>query len=140
MTATTVPGSCLCGAVSFEVELPSLWCAHCHCSMCRRAHGAPFVTWAGFPRDRVRVRAGEELASYRSSPPARRSFCRACGSPLFFESERWPGEIHVALAALHGAIDRAPGAHVFFSDRAPWLEVADALPRRGGASGIEPLE
>ena len=35
-----VGGSCLCGAVRFEVTLPSKFCAHCHCGNCRKAHGA----------------------------------------------------------------------------------------------------
>src|SRR5690606_34943450 len=40
--------SCFCGAIRIDAELPSKWVAHCHCTMCRRAHGAAFVTWAGF--------------------------------------------------------------------------------------------
>ncbi|MGE5337814.1 MAG: GFA family protein, partial [Gemmatimonadota bacterium] len=40
-------GSCLCGAVGFEFELPPKWVAHCHCTQCQRAHGAAFVTWVG---------------------------------------------------------------------------------------------
>jgi hypothetical protein len=40
-----VGGACLCGAVKIETTLPSLWSAHCHCSSCRRAHGAAFVTY-----------------------------------------------------------------------------------------------
>ena len=56
-------GGCLCGAVRFEITLPSKWCAHCHCSMCRRAHGAGVVTWFGVPEDRFRITAGEELGA-----------------------------------------------------------------------------
>ena len=41
-----VSGGCLCGAVRFTAKLPSKWCAHCHCSLCRKAHGAGYVTWA----------------------------------------------------------------------------------------------
>lgn len=44
-----IEGGCLCGAVRYVITLPTKWCAHCHCSMCRRAHGAAFVTWAGVP-------------------------------------------------------------------------------------------
>lgn len=38
-------GRCLCGALQFSVRFPTKWVAHCHCTMCRRAHGAAFVTW-----------------------------------------------------------------------------------------------
>jgi len=134
-------GSCSCGAVKFEIALPTKWIAHCHCSMCRRAHGAPFVTWVGVDAAAFRVTGGgESLGRHRSSPEATRSFCTTCGSPLFFESSRWPGEIHIARAAFASELDKAPLAHVFFSDKAPWVDVRDDLPRRGGPTGVEPLD
>lgn len=134
-------GGCLCGGVRFEVEPPTKWCAHCHCSLCRRAHGAGCVTWFGVARDQFRLDdAGQLLAWYRSTPGARRGFCSRCGSTLFFEGERWPDERHIALAAMDGPIDREPQAHVFFDSGAPWVHVADDLPRLGGDSGTEPLD
>jgi hypothetical protein len=133
-------GGCLCGAVRFEITPPTKWCAHCHCSLCRRAHGAAFVTWLGVERPQFAlVAGGSELRWYRSTPPARRGFCGRCGSTLFFESERWPDEVHVALAHLDGPIDRAPAAHVFFDSRVSWVDLGDSLPRHGGPSGVEPL-
>ena len=139
-TPTAGQGRCLCGAVRFAFDTPSKWVAHCHCSLCRRAHGAAFATWIGVPRSAFRFVAGQaDLTSYASTPGAKRSFCRHCGSSLLFESPRWPGEVHVAAALVEGALDRAPEAHVFFDDRVPWLDVADELPRRGGKTGTEPL-
>ena len=115
-------GGCLCGGVRFGLDGPPLWVAHCHCSMCRRAQGAGFVTWAGFAEDALRIEAGEDLLSrYSSSPAAGRSFCRRCGSPLYFRSARWPGEIHVTLASLDSTEDLRPAAHAYWSSRAPWL-------------------
>jgi hypothetical protein len=136
-----VPGSCLCGTVRFEIGLPTLFCAHCHCSMCRKSHGAGFVTWIAVPRARFRFLAGEDrLVRSRSSDHGTRSFCGACGGSLFFESTRHPDKIDIVLASMDGPIDRAPQMHVHFSDRAPWVRVDDALPRLGGATGLEPLE
>jgi hypothetical protein len=135
----SVVGGCLCSAVRIEIDLPTNWCAHCHCSMCRRAHGAGYVTWVSVPRAQFRIVRGEaELVRYRSSEAATRSFCRTCGSTLLFESERWAGEVHVARANL-GEIDRAPQVHAFYSDKADWVAVDDDLPRRGGKTGVEPL-
>lgn len=134
-------GGCLCGGVRFEVEPPTRWCAHCHCSLCRRAHGAGFVTWFGVALEQFRLDDPERLlAWYRSTPGARRGFCSRCGSTLFFEGDRWPDERHIALAAMDGPIDRQPQAHVFFDSGAPWIHVSDGLPRLGGASGTEPLD
>lgn len=140
-TAPTVAvGGCLCGAVRFELAFPSKWVAHCHCTMCQRAHGAAFVTWVSVPRDQFRMVAGADaVGRYHSSPPATRSFCARCGSPLLFESERWAGEVHVARAAIPGPVDRAPMVHAFYSDRAAWCACRDELPRRGGVTGTEPL-
>jgi hypothetical protein len=130
----------LCGAISFEIAMPTKWIAHCHCSMCRRAHGAAFVTWVSVPKSAFRLTGGEKtLKRYASSEAASRSFCGTCGSPLFFEANRWAEEIHIARAHFRGALDREPQVHAFFSDKAPWVDVKEDLPRRGGKTGTEPL-
>ncbi len=134
-------GGCLCGAVRFEVTPPTKWCAHCHCSLCRRAHGAAFVTWFGVERPQFAVTSGDgQIAWYQSSATARRGFCARCGSTLFFEGERWPTEIHIALAHMDGPIDRAPTAHVFYDSHVSWFEPGDGLRRLGGPSGNEALD
>jgi len=115
-------GRCMCARVRFAAAFPSRFCCHCHCESCRRSHGAGFVTWIGFPSAQVRIVAGEDaVAWYTSSPGTRRSFCRTCGSKLFYESERWAGETHVALAAFDDPVDRAPSGHVFFDEHVPWI-------------------
>lgn len=131
MTPSIARGSCLCGQVRFQATLPTKWVAHCHCSYCRRAHGAAFVTWAGFRADQVSIDQGTLApAWYDSSPGAARAFCPACGSPMFFKSERWPDEMHVARALFTEPLDRDPTAHVFFESHVPWLSVNDDLPKK----------
>ncbi len=140
MATQIVQGSCLCRAVRFEIELPTLFCAHCHCSMCRRAHGAAFVTWFAVPRDRFRLTTGESrLVRYRSSEHGTRSFCAICGSSLFFESSQRPDMIDVVLANMEGSIDVVPQAHYYFDDGVDWVHVDNDLPRFGGKTGMEPL-
>ncbi|MCP3980948.1 MAG: GFA family protein [bacterium] len=135
----TVAGSCSCGAVRFDVRSPSKFCAHCHCDNCRRAHGAAFVTYAGYPADQVRVTAGRDsLVRYRTDTDATRSFCGTCGSTLFYEGPRWPDEIHVARANIDGEIDRLPDAHAYVDHAADWWTIADELSQFGGDSGVEP--
>jgi len=108
--------------------------------MCRRAHGAPLVTWVGVPREQFRLLSGADvLVRYASSAAAHRSFCGRCGSPLLFEGERWKDEVHVARAAIDGEIDRPVVAHCYWDDRAAWMPIADDLPRLGGPSGTEPI-
>ena len=129
----TASGKCFCGAVRFTATLPSKWVAHCHCTMCRRAHGAGFVTWAGFAESAVAIDDGEgQLRWYDSSPGAQRGFCARCGSPLFFRAERWAGELHIARAQFDEPLDRAPQAHVFWDNHVDWaLPAEDGLPRKG---------
>jgi len=135
-----IRGRCLCGAVLFEIVPPTKWCANCHCSMCRRAHGAAFVTWIGVAEERFRIVEGADaLIEYRSSEHGRRYFCRHCGSTLLFRGDRWPDEVHVARANVEGEIDRPIQAHAYFDDRAHWCDVSDDLPRLGGPNGNEPL-
>ena len=124
----TLNGSCLCGAVQYRVTTPTLWCAHCHCTMCQRANGAAFVTWVGAAADRAAI-DDLRLRWYASSSKAERGFCADCGTPLFFRSERWPGELHVVRASFHGDIDRAPEAHVFYDTHVDWVEIGDSLPK-----------
>ncbi|MES2787689.1 MAG: GFA family protein [Pseudomonadota bacterium] len=135
MNFTSARGSCLCGAVRFRAELPSKWVAHCHCSFCRRAHGAAFVTWAGFPSEQFALEPGSQGPTwYESSVGAKRGFCATCGSPMFFQSTRWPGEMHIARALLTDPLDRLPSAHVFYESHVSWLEVSDGLPKKTSES------
>jgi hypothetical protein len=131
--AKRVSGACLCGGVRFTVTLPTLFCAHCHCSMCRRNHGAAFVTWIGASRERLALDAGSALLTrYASSEHGSRTFCSRCGTSLFCENAAHPERVDVPLANLSGPIDRAPQLHAFFDDRADWTDVNDSLPRLGG--------
>lgn len=140
MSDATVSGACLCGGVRFHVGLPSLFCAHCHCTMCRRNHGAAYVTWFGVPRERFGLDAGEDLLRrYESSSHATRTFCGRCGTSLFFESQRNPDRVEIPLANMEGELDRRPEVHVFFDDHVAWLAADDGLPRLGGDTGMEPI-
>ncbi len=122
-------GACLCGEVRFHYRGASLWCGHCHCSMCRRAHGAAVVTWVGVAEETFHLDSAASLRWHASSDPAQRGFCGTCGSTLFFRSTRWPGEMHIALGTMNGEIDRQPAGHVFWESHVSWLSFDDALPK-----------
>jgi len=108
--------------------------------MCRRNHGAAYVTWIALPRERFEVdRGAEELVRFESSSHGSRSFCGRCGTSLLCESTERPGEVDLPLANLEGEIDRPPQCHIYFDDRAAWTFAEDGLPRLGGQSGLEPV-
>ena len=138
--SATLKAVCLCGRIQMELNLPSLWVSHCHCNNCRRAHGAAFVTWAGFNRANVTTLTGQaDLVTYDTDVQSQRSFCRHCGSTLLFAGERWPGEIHVAVGNIEGQLDREPGNHAYADRAVAWCPILDKLPQFGGELGIEPL-
>ncbi|MGE0790836.1 MAG: GFA family protein [Sandaracinaceae bacterium] len=133
---TSTSGSCLCGAVRFVAKGPSLFCAHCHCAWCRKAHGAAFVTWIGYPDDAVELTdANDALVWHRSSEQSRRAFCGTCGTTLFYASILCPGELHVARASIDGPVDKEPSAHIFVEHAVSWFRFDDALPRVLGSHG-----
>ena len=122
-------GSCLCGAVQFEAHLPPKWVAHCHCTRCQRAHGAAFVTWVGVDASRSVVSDPHGALTWYVTPEgASRGFCHTCGSPMFFKSPRWPGELHMARALFLEPVDLAPQSHVHFDTHVRWVCLNDGLP------------
>jgi len=125
-----IRGSCLCKRVKFEIRGKLGRSSHCHCSMCRKAHGAAFGSYAEARAMDFRVVAGEELIlRYRSSPGVERTFCSRCGSTLQFISEKRPDTVDVAL----GVLDDDPGIrvahHIFVGSKAPWVDITDSLPQ-----------
>ncbi len=125
-----IRGSCLCRGVRFEIDGRLGRSSHCHCSMCRKAHGAAFGSYAEARADQFRVVAGEALiARYRSSPGVERTFCSRCGSTLQFISAKLPGVVDVALGALDDDPGVRPTHHIFVASKAPWFEITDGLPR-----------
>jgi len=115
-------GQCYCGRVKFKVQFPSKFCAHCHCKNCRRAHGAAFVTWVGFPESQVKIIANKKhLGHYKTETKATRSFCKVCGTTLFFKSPRWAGEIHIVRSNFKGGVDRKVQGNAFFKSRVDWI-------------------
>jgi hypothetical protein len=108
--------------------------------MCRRNHGAGYVTWFAVPRARLVIESGaDDLARYESSVHGSRSFCRRCGSSLFCDSTQYPDRIDIALGAMRDPIDREPQLHTYFDSRASWITIGDDLPRLGGKTGFDPL-
>ena len=139
--STSARGACLCGEVCFEVTLPVSICVHCHCTMCQRGIGAGFVTWFAVPNERLSFVSGKQnLVRYTSSDHGTRSFCGTCGSSMFCESKLHPDEVDIVLANMTDPIGADPQLHIYFDDRAEWIDVRDELPRLGGETGVEPLD
>ncbi len=121
-------GSCLCGTVRWEADAPFTRMRHCHCSMCRKAHGAPFATYLSVPRDRYRLVAGAaNVTGYQSSVQYHRAFCSTCGSVV--PSTENGGDVDMPAGCLDDDPGIRPGMHIFTGSKAAWDVIADSLPR-----------
>jgi len=135
MADEMITGRCLCGGVTFEAGPKPLWTALCHCDSCRRAASAPLVAWMGFPVETVRWIG--KRSHYTSSKGVERSFCPTCGSPMSFESARWPGEIHLYAASRDDPAAYVPQLHCYYAERLAWLDIGDDLPKHAASADGE---
>ena len=125
-----IRGSCLCGDVRFEISGKLSGASHCHCSMCRKAHGAAFGTYAAARAAEFRLVSGEDrITRYRSSAGIVRTFCARCGSSLQWLRESKPDVVDVALGVLDDDPGVRPACHIFVGSKAPWYEITDNLPQ-----------
>ena len=121
-------GSCLCGGVGYEISGPLSSPLNCHCTMCRKAHGAAFRSRAHVNANDFRWVRGEVLVTYyESSPGTHRGFCRVCGSPLLSRFDFDPASYGLPLGALDDDPGVKPAFHVFVAHKAPWFEITDGL-------------
>lgn len=121
-------GWCLCGQVTFEFEGEINWCGHCHCESCRRNTSSVVATFFAVPRSAYRF-TGQLPKSYASSKGVERLFCGSCGSPIAYQADLYPHEIHFYLGTLENSAELLPQFHVFYEEKLPWLEIEDDLPR-----------
>ena len=120
-------GRCFCKAVSWSAKSDILWAAFCHCEDCRRASSADYVSWLGVERGRVVWQGPRQF--FQSSEKVTRSFCGDCGAQMSFETSVFPEETHLYAASLENPKIYQPTAHLYWSERLPWVEFNDGLPK-----------
>lgn len=130
MNIEEIHGSCLCGGIQYSLTQKPIEILNCHCKMCRKSNGCAYATWAGVYRDHLVLRdEGDILQKYQSSKEVTRSFCKRCGSALFFDHEK-----DALIWATVGTIDTdeedlAATTHIYVGSKAPWHTIVDDLPR-----------
>lgn len=124
-----IKGSCLCGEIEFEVTQIEARIGHCHCSMCRKFHGAAFSTFAeAKPQFFQWLRGEAALKTYAAENGTKRKFCGQCGSSIIFESAK-SSHIEFALALLDSDINCNPDAHIYTQTAVSWFQLNDDLPK-----------
>jgi len=129
MTMDRIEGRCLCGAVKVRMTPPEAHIDACHCGMCRRWGGGPFLS-LGMVTD-PEIEGKEHIARYASSDWAERAFCRACGTHLFYYYQPEGGYSFAA-----GLFDAANGfefaQEIFIDDKPGYYDFAGQRERLTG--------
>ena len=122
-------GQCLCGKIQYQVDKIEPQMAHCHCSMCRKFHGAAFATFGEAKAENFQWIKGESLLkSYQAENGTVRRFCSNCGSSMTFAASD-NGLVEFSLGTLDDDIEQKPDAHILVASKANWLELTDKLPQ-----------
>lgn len=123
-------GHCECGVVRYQVNGEIHDFSHCHCSQCRRLHGAAYATFAGVAREDVTWLSGKDaLKTYLSSPTHERLFCTHCGSNILVALDSEPDDYYLSLSSIEGNPVLPEGYHIFVDSKAPWHTIQDDLPQ-----------
>lgn len=126
-------GSCLCGDIGWECnpEPETNMHHHCHCSICRKAHGSPFVSFVGVGPNHFRWLTNEKsLMRYKASAESvyARTFCPRCGSACPIHAA---GQMYMPAGCLDGDPGVRPNRHIFAGSQhnPPWFPITDDLPQ-----------
>ena len=113
MNKTTLKSDCLCGGTRIEVTPDSCQIGACHCGMCRKWSGGPFM---GIESAQIKV-SGEHVARYASSDWAERAFCKQCGTHLFYKLKS--NNMYYVPVGLFDENDDMVLSHEIFIDSKP---------------------
>ncbi len=127
MSEQKLTGHCYCGAVTFEIDGGTDWVGHCHCESCRRQSGSVMTTFAGFRPAQVSF-TGAAPARFATDDGVTRSFCGRCGSPVAYEVDTRPNEIHLQLGLFDDLEALRPTDHSFLEEKVSWLHADEHLP------------
>ncbi len=114
-------GSCVCGAVAYEVHGDLKQVVACNCSMCRKWTGH-FLAFTAAWNDELKLTCKDGLAWFESSPGNRRGFCKKCGSNLFFVSDG-DDKTSISVGSFDGKTDLKLVAHIFAADKGDYYEL-----------------
>ena len=130
-THRTLEGSCLCGAVAYEVEDAFRYALNCHCTDCRKATGAAFKPIAGIEAEKLSITSGADAVLRYGGDRPEDSYdihCGKCGSLLYSIVQKGT-RANVSLGTLTDAPSIRPTMHIFVGSKAPWYEITDDLPQ-----------
>ena len=120
-----ITGGCQCGAIRYALAAIGDDVNVCHCRMCQKAGGGPYMVFVNLPAAAVTWTRGAP-AWFASSDIAARGFCAACGTPLTYR--RVPEQISLTTGSLDDPAAAVPGSRLASESVLAWCEDITALP------------
>jgi hypothetical protein len=122
-------GSCLCGAVKFDINGAIDSLIHCHCSLCRKSTGTAYAT-NGFvnTNEFIITKGNNNLSTFAFKPGRVRHFCTSCGSPVYSSNTDDPTRVRIRAGLIDSDITERPIAHIFASSSANWDMISGQTP------------
>ena len=114
-------GSCLCGAVKFELEGIFKKFFLCHCSRCRKVSGSAHCANLFAPGAKLTWLIGKDHLSFyhHENTNFARNFCSICSTTLPVDAKS-RGLVVVPAGCLDSDVDITPQAHIFTSSKGNW--------------------
>lgn len=130
MLTNSLKGSCLCGAVKYQIDEKIEQLVFCHCSVCRKATGTAFNSAALIQTANFNLLTGDQsLKNFSSSPGVHRYFCENCGSHLYSARDQQPEAIRLRVGCLDSKIYPNNKMHIFTASKAEWEDICDDKPK-----------
>lgn len=130
MSEKLYKGSCLCGAITYEISGPIKIFQYCHCSRCRKFTGSAHASNLFVPPEQFRWTSGEGFLGRYEEPRAKyfsTNFCKQCGSSM-----PWQVQGGKNMVVTAGTLDDDPGIkpmwNIFWGSKASWYQGTESLP------------
>ena len=125
--SSTLKGSCLCGAIAYEISGAIGDIVHCHCQTCRKAHASAFSSVAAVDDSDFKIHDRQTLRSFTSSPGKQRFFCEQCGTQIYAKRDD-TAHVILRLGSLDTPIASKEKEHIWLAQKADWYTLNSRLP------------
>ncbi|WP_221795889.1 GFA family protein [Oceanobacter mangrovi] len=123
-------GSCLCGAVHYQINGELGAAMMCHCQKCRKSNGSAYAINAAVNTADFHLLSGVDVMRYHaSSADARRYFCGQCGTPIYSQRQSAPELLRLRIGSLDSEVEIDKQCHIFVGSKACWDDITDDLPQ-----------
>jgi hypothetical protein len=120
ISRSMIEGGCFCGKIRYQIDPGEYPAANCHCTMCRRVHAAPYVSWLVVPTDKFSYLDGSPKI-LKSSEKGVRYFCSDCGTHIACVNESHADIVDITIGSLDDPAPFSPSMDVFTDTRLDWV-------------------